>query len=370
MRPINKGAWPLDPATNQPKVFHSDKAKDDRRYKQAGQYLKERLGLYCSYCERKVNSSLHVEHKLPKRADAYPELRGDWDNFLLACSECDSRKKASMEQSWQFKPGKQPPSAQTVRDYYCWPDQENTFCLFCFEEKSITVQTTLDIAVCERAKCTLDLIALSSLPDTDSRSAQIRQVWKKAREMRQSLENFKDQPVYRDLLKSILHCAEDAGCWSIWMTVFQDYADVRAELIKLFPGTRQDCLSEETVETQQLISQNSPKETQLIIGSPPYQEMDLMNQALDSSSKTDKKSSNSQRTNNTAQRRSGKEKKSNARAARSGQQVKMPESLTLGGSEAVQQPPKTSKHPKWKIKSKLKAKLRNKKHSKSKGKKR
>lgn len=52
--------------------------------------LEERLGIYCSYCERRLPISLAIEHVVPK--DLHPELEVEWTNFLLACSNCNSVK--------------------------------------------------------------------------------------------------------------------------------------------------------------------------------------------------------------------------------------------------------------------------------------
>lgn len=61
--------------------------------------LVNELGDFCSYCEKQVNkSSLHVEHIYAKAATdengklKYSHLQYRWDNFLLACSHCNSIK--------------------------------------------------------------------------------------------------------------------------------------------------------------------------------------------------------------------------------------------------------------------------------------
>ena len=74
MRRVDRGPHPLDDA-NRPKRFHPyNKAKSD---------LLERIGEYCSYCER--TTDLHVEHVVPRCRR--PELAEEWTNFLLACSK-------------------------------------------------------------------------------------------------------------------------------------------------------------------------------------------------------------------------------------------------------------------------------------------
>jgi 5-methylcytosine-specific restriction endonuclease McrA len=61
------------------------------RYSDAKPYLEKRIGRYCSYCERFIPVSLAVEHKLPK--SIHPDLEWRWENFLLACANCNSAKK-------------------------------------------------------------------------------------------------------------------------------------------------------------------------------------------------------------------------------------------------------------------------------------
>lgn len=57
------------------------------------------IGSFCSYCEKKVNrSSLHIEHIKGKNVKnnagvlIYDGLKYRWDNFLIACCNCNSVK--------------------------------------------------------------------------------------------------------------------------------------------------------------------------------------------------------------------------------------------------------------------------------------
>lgn len=80
MRPLDKGAVPRA----------GDGAIRFGHYSDAHPHLVERLGDYCSYCERRLPASLAVEHVQPK--SHVPELETSWDNFLLACTNCNSVK--------------------------------------------------------------------------------------------------------------------------------------------------------------------------------------------------------------------------------------------------------------------------------------
>ena len=59
-----------------------------RQYRQAKDHLIERIGEYCSYCER--CGDLHVEHVIPK--SKAKDLETEWSNLLLGCGNCNGRK--------------------------------------------------------------------------------------------------------------------------------------------------------------------------------------------------------------------------------------------------------------------------------------
>src|SRR5262245_42153433 len=98
MRPVNRGAAPRTYTT----------------YGQAIGDLESRLGLYCSYCERRLPTSLAVEHVVPKSLNK--KLETSWDNFLLGCTNCNSVKLA------------QP----TNKRDFLWPDLDNTLAAFTY----------------------------------------------------------------------------------------------------------------------------------------------------------------------------------------------------------------------------------------------
>ena len=92
MRPIERGSAPRTYA----------------RYADAIGDLEGRLGRYCSYCERRLPTSLAVEHMAPKNPHQDREL--DWSNFLLACVNCNSIKR----------------DKDAAEDDILWPDRHNT----------------------------------------------------------------------------------------------------------------------------------------------------------------------------------------------------------------------------------------------------
>ena len=74
MRPIDRGPAPRAYAE------YGDSIGD----------LVDRLGRYCSYCERRLPTHLAVEHMAPKSLHEGREL--DWCNFLLGCVNCNLSK--------------------------------------------------------------------------------------------------------------------------------------------------------------------------------------------------------------------------------------------------------------------------------------
>jgi len=100
MRPVERGPHPTD-ALGAPVRFS--------QYAQARSALIDRLGEYCSYCEMHLDASLAVEHIQPKAVS--PHLTLAWDNFLLACTNCNATKG----------------DTNVKLADYLWPDRDDTF---------------------------------------------------------------------------------------------------------------------------------------------------------------------------------------------------------------------------------------------------
>lgn len=213
MRPIEKGI--------NNKTFN--------QYKDAKGDLIDRLGEYCSYCERKLNASLAVEHVQPK--SLHPERRLEWDNFLLACVNCNSSKLA----------------ADIRLEDYLWPDKDNTFQAFVYKEGGlITVNDKLDV---KQKKCAQNILALAGLQKrprlNDSKGSDRRwrhrlEAWDTATASLDDLLKDDTEP----LRKCIVRLAAANGHWSIWMTVFKDDRDMLKRFIESFPGTSKGCFDE------------------------------------------------------------------------------------------------------------------------------
>jgi uncharacterized protein (TIGR02646 family) len=209
MRPVERGLAP--------KVY--------AQYGDALEDLKSRLGSYCSYCERQVAASLAVEHVIPK--NLHPELEKDWNNFLLGCTNCNSVKS----------------DREVEINNFIWPDRDNTLLAFVYSKGGfVKLADNLDNDLKTKAQALLDLIGLQRHPAQgwvkparkDNRWQDREESWATAEKCRDRFESLEQADAARDL---VLEVAKNNGFFSVWMTVFKDYPDIKRELIRLFPGT-------------------------------------------------------------------------------------------------------------------------------------
>ncbi len=215
MRPVRKGSSPI--------------GTDYDDYTDAKVDLVSRLGPYCSYCERRINTNLAVEHIQPKGLSQYEHLKGSWDNFLLACVNCNSSKG---DDDVQFSD-------------FLLPDRDNTFAAFDYfadgdiKPSALAVQTGLE----NQAKSTLDLVGLdkSVRRTLDANGKQVA-LDKKSQliELWAIAEDTKNTLKANPRAKSIaINLAKAEGFFSIWMTVFKNDPDMKNRLIDAFSGTRE-----------------------------------------------------------------------------------------------------------------------------------
>lgn len=213
MRPVTRGAAP-------------------RTYTAYGQALDDlvtRLGSYCSYCERRLPTSLAVEHVVPKSLT--PELETVWENFLLGCTNCNSVKLA------------QP----TNKRDFLWPDLDNTLAAYTYAAGGF-IEVTAGLTATLKRKATkllvlvgLDRHEASGHPrpaPRDKRWQQRDEVWNAALLCRDRLARLGNSQDARDL---VIEAAVAYGFFSVWMTVFAADSPIRQMLIQRFIGTAADC---------------------------------------------------------------------------------------------------------------------------------
>jgi len=204
MRSIDRGPWPTsDDGLNIPFA----------EYGRAKIPLIEKIGEYCSYCER--SGDLHVEHVVPK--SKAPELETEWSNFLLGCVNCNSRKRDNND----------------TREGYLWPDYDDTFDAFVYRSGGrVSVNANLTPDEGRKASALFNLVGLGGMGTrTDRRRHKRQQAWDQAVRVR-SLINDDDS---RTLAVEV---ALGTGFFSVWMAVFHDDDDMCERLTEAFPGTR------------------------------------------------------------------------------------------------------------------------------------
>jgi uncharacterized protein (TIGR02646 family) len=217
MRPIRRRASP--------------RAHDYSNYADAQVELIARLGPYCSYCERKIATNLAVEHIQPKGVPAYAHLIGRWENFLLACVNCNSTKGDKV----------------VALSEVFLPDRDNTGAAFTYLPDG-TVHPSEAVVVAgleEIAKATLKLTGLDKqivvAQDENGKQIAIDRVtqrleaWLIAEEAKADVDSNPGNAAVR---RGAVRTAKEGGFFSIWMTVFHQDIPMRQHLIDAFQGTR------------------------------------------------------------------------------------------------------------------------------------
>lgn len=215
MRPVRRGP--------------SQRSGDFADYQHAKPDLLTALGSYCSYCERRLATQIHVEHIQAKSDPQYGHLIGRWENFLLSCVNCNSCK-----QTKDVRPAE-----------VLLPDRDNTFAAFAYlQNGAVEPATGLRPKQRKSARATLAMVGLrSGHPARDSngrlvaadRRSQAMEAWSTALEAKSAL----DSEPSSNLRKQIVATAMATGFFSIWMTVFAHDPDMKQRLIDAFPGTRE-----------------------------------------------------------------------------------------------------------------------------------
>jgi hypothetical protein len=203
MRPVERGSWPLSAKRNKQKNFG--------QYRFAKDYLTERTGWYCHFCERRAEADLGVEHIKPKAY--FPNLASSWHNFLLACTYCNSSK-----------------NDQIPRDYrknYVWPHLDDTHLLIEFELVFPFVPKAVEGS--NEAANVIELYGLQKIETHFGgkyRPFILRlEALKKAIDLRQAYENGVATT------RSIADHASSIGFFSVWMKVFEDMEEVRSAIL-------------------------------------------------------------------------------------------------------------------------------------------
>ncbi|XBS68610.1 hypothetical protein ABK905_18415 [Acerihabitans sp. KWT182] len=214
MRPVDKGAWPVTKKGAKAVLT---------QWRNAKQYLEERTGSYCHFCEMRVNNALAIEHI--KSKERFPRLSACWTNFLLICTSCNSRKNTL-------------PLNVPYRDHYYWPHLNNTLLAFhtpLAGENALVVNAhpALSPAQKQKADATIKLYALDKITtaagDSDRRYLERKQT------ISMALERLQEYADKRASTAAIVDLAVSRGFFSLWLDIFHGYPEVVRALLDAQP---------------------------------------------------------------------------------------------------------------------------------------
>ena len=205
-------------------------------YSEYRAYLTSNLGYYCSYCERRLEHGIEIEHIRPKTLYSDLELR--WENLLISCRNCNAIKGHK----------------DVIIDEFIWPHLDNTALAYQYSTGGIVrVSTNLDDIQKEKALRLMNLVGLDRTPSLDvSKNPKERDnrwkfrmtAWDKAEDLKSDLmEN--NTPIARRL---IIDIAVQTGYFSVWMSVFQSDNEMKKDLITAFTGTDSNCYDQVTLD--------------------------------------------------------------------------------------------------------------------------
>lgn len=195
-------------------------------YQNAKQHLIENLGDYCCYCERKIVEGLAVEHIKPKSNPRYSNLEFSWKNFLLACLRCNGNDNKGNK-------------LLNLQETF-FPTRDETFRIFVYEPNGyVSISPNLSRTDFLMAWKLYDALGLGKFPGLHPNHLPKDNRWKKRNEVWNlaSLYKTKFENGMADH-QTIIDLALSNGCWSVWMTVFDEYVEIKNCLCRAFQGTR------------------------------------------------------------------------------------------------------------------------------------
>ncbi|RZK19457.1 MAG: HNH endonuclease [Flavobacterium sp.] len=209
MRPLDKSLF----TTNQVEYKPYGDAKPD---------LISAIGKYCSFCEREgFSSALDVEHIQHK--DIHDDKEFLWNNFLLACKNCNSIKGTK----------------EIDFPNIILPHLQDTFFPFEYLESGyIKIKDVVAEPLKSQVNALVSLIGLDRRPGMpnystkDDRWQERKQAWELSKKYCQKYSEGRCD------VETIIDLCKNNGFWSVWLNAFETFPVVQRALINNFSGTR------------------------------------------------------------------------------------------------------------------------------------
>lgn len=221
MRPINKGSSPI--------------RGDFASYHDALPYLIERLGNYCSYCEREYDSALTVEHIFPKIKQKHLEKR--WSNLLLACNQCNPTKGDT-------------DIAKIGKKNFIWPDEDDTYHMMEYpainayraapakglsKKDALKVNNTINLTGINKST---DKYKKTAYQDRLAKRQEVAKICLRqkksfliAKKLLREIHDPLSITNYQSIKQGVFDMIQQSGCWSIWMHTFEGIPEIKEELL-------------------------------------------------------------------------------------------------------------------------------------------
>lgn len=178
--------------------------------------LVERTGPYCHLCEMRVTNPIAIEHLFFK--DGYPRLKDHWNNFLLACYYCNSRKGNKR-------------LLAPYRKKYFWPHLHNTITKFEYPvDGSVRPKSDLSSYDQECAQRTIALYCLDAEVTANGNQDQRR--LERLETIKIAIDLLLDFQRGKVEIRAIVDVARSRGFFSIWYSLFYHNPEVRKALVE------------------------------------------------------------------------------------------------------------------------------------------
>lgn len=200
----------------------------EKIYKKAASPLKKRIGNYCCYCERKFPNGLAIEHKCPKDLKENWNLILKWNNFLISCATCNSKKnKYSVIRS--------------NISSFLFPDIDDTYHSLSYKEENNYLATPNNGFVSDpylraRIHKTINMLRLSEKEDINDIATRCYERREKAKAAKK-WHSVIQQKGLCDLYLELIESGVKDGCWSVWMNELEDIPVIKEILLYALPNT-------------------------------------------------------------------------------------------------------------------------------------